>query len=241
MLRSLCEKLVFFITINWRHAFDCVPKKVTLHLQSAAVHPFDLLWLTAVATMAMTPHVGSPYAEQCSSRTSYPKWDGKPRVVKCPCQSSLHGYCQSISSLVFSWGGDHGYNHAEAHIGIAACACGSHDQYVNLRVRKTWTMSFSVFNSFSTSTFRLWSLLVIPQIFLSTDVLKTRNFLFSVRNLDTKRRTEDSSVPLLVSKFLSYTILLQFDTVVLSSICWCHSPSIFRVDSVLYLLLDQFF
>ena len=39
-------------------------------------------------------------------------------------------------------------------------------------------MSFSMFNSFSTSVFRLRSLLVIPQIFLNTDISNTRNFLF---------------------------------------------------------------
>jgi len=93
-----------------------------------------LVWLAfAVAMMAMTPRAaGSPYAEQCSSRTSCPKWDGKPRVVKCPCQSSLHEYCQSICSLVFPWGGDREFNHAEAHVGIAPFACGSRDQNVSI-------------------------------------------------------------------------------------------------------------
>jgi len=60
----------------------------------------------------------------------------------------------------------------------------------------------------------------------------------------TSRRLVSSSVSLLVSNFLSYTILLlgpTFDTVVLSSTCWCHSPSIFRADSLLYLPLNQFF
>jgi len=55
-----------------------------------------------------------------------------------------------------------------------------------------------------------------------------------------------SFAPLLVSKFLSYRVLLlelepTFDTVVLLLTCWCRLSSIFYEDSVLYLLLNRSF
>jgi len=85
-----------------------------------------------VVTMAITPRVGSPCVEQCSSMTSCPKWDGKPRIVKCPSWCSLHACCRSTSSLVFPWGGDHEYNHVEARADIAAVACGSYGQSMSI-------------------------------------------------------------------------------------------------------------
>ena len=50
-------------------------------------------------------------------------------------------------------------------------------KYVNPRTFNKPTMSVSINNSFSMSTFFLLSFLVIPQIFLSTDILNTLNFL----------------------------------------------------------------
>ena len=50
-------------------------------------------------------------------------------------------------------------------------------KYVNLRAFNKSTMSFSINNYFSVSTFLLLSFLVIPQIFLSTDLSNTLNFL----------------------------------------------------------------
>jgi len=50
-------------------------------------------------------------------------------------------------------------------------------KYVNLRAFNKSTMSFSIHNSFIVSTFLLPSFLVIPQIFLSTDISNTLNFL----------------------------------------------------------------
>ena len=58
----------------------------------------------------------------------------KPRyLVKCPWWCSLHGCCWSFLGLP-----------SEKHMWIAPVAFGSHDEstYVNLRVCKTWTMSF---------------------------------------------------------------------------------------------------
>ena len=50
-------------------------------------------------------------------------------------------------------------------------------KYVNFRACNKSTMSFSINNSFSKSTFLLLSFLVIPQIFLITDISNTLNFL----------------------------------------------------------------
>ena len=89
-------------------------------------------WLIAVAMMAMTPRVGSPNAEQCSSMMSCPKWGKRPHIARCPCRHSLHGCYQSISSSVFPWGGDHVYARAEEHVDIAQYACDSHDQSMSV-------------------------------------------------------------------------------------------------------------
>jgi len=65
-------------------------------------------------------------------------------------------------------------------MGIALYACGSHDQSMSIcaSVRLEQCLSHSMSSSSIKSEFRLRSLLVIPQIFLNTDISETRNYLF---------------------------------------------------------------
>jgi len=93
---------------------------------------------------------------------------------------NLHGCYQSTSSLVFPWGGDHVYDHVEAHMGIAVYACDSHDQSMSVCAsvrREQCLFQCPVPSSHRSSVYDLFLLFHRSSSILTSQKLVTSSFV----------------------------------------------------------------